>query len=125
MGAPIISIVDDDEAVRESISSLLRSAGYRTWLFESAQAFLDAGGMHITDCAIVDFHVPGLTGLGLQGLLETFHNSIPVITVSAHDDDIRAAALDLGFFAVLGKPFNDHELLRVIRSALKFSGRKK
>jgi FixJ family two-component response regulator len=125
MGAPLISIVDDDEAVRESLSRLLQSAGYRTWLFESAQAFLDAGGMHTTDCAIVDFHMPGLSGLGLHGLLETFHNSIPVITVSAHYDDVRATALDLGFFAVLGKPFNSDALLGTIRSALESSGHNK
>ena len=111
MGVPIIAIVDDDEDVRESIRSLLRSAGYRTSPFESAQAFLEAGGMRTTDCAIVDFHTPGLTRLGLQGLLETFHNSIPVIIMCAQYDDIHAAALELGFFAVLRMPFNADTLL--------------
>jgi two-component system, LuxR family, response regulator FixJ len=125
MAAPILSIVDDDEAVRESIGSLVRSAGYRTLLFESARAFLDAGGAHATDCVIVDFYMQGLNGLGLQRLLKDMNHSNPVILISAHHDEIRAAALDLGAVAVLGKPFNDDALLAAIRAALESSERQR
>jgi FixJ family two-component response regulator len=125
MAAPIISIVDDDEAVRESISNLLRSAGFRTLLFGSAQAFVNAGGMDSTDCVIVDFHMRGLTGLGLQRLLRDMNRSIPIIIISAYHEEVRAAALDLGAVAVLGKPFNDDALLAAIREALESSGREK
>jgi FixJ family two-component response regulator len=119
MAVPIISIVDDDTAVRDSVGSLVRSAGYQSMLFESAQAFLDAGGVDSTDCLIVDFHMRGLSGLALQRLLKHGHRPIPVIIISAYHDEIRDAAVTLGAVAIFGKPFNVDALLAAIRTALE------
>lgn len=118
---PIIAVVDDDEAVQVSISSLLHSAGYRSEAYRSAEAFLDACAMQLPDCAILDFRLPGLNGLELQRMLSEFGHSIPIIMVSAYDDRVRTKALEQGALIVLGKPFGGETLLAAIRSALESS----
>jgi FixJ family two-component response regulator len=118
---PIIAVVDDDEAVQVSISSLLHSAGYRSEAYRSAEAFLDACAMQLPDCAILDFRLPGLNGLELQRMLSEFGHAIPIIMVSAYDDRVRTKALEQGALIVLGKPFGGETLLAAIRSALESS----
>lgn len=118
---PIIAVVDDDEAVQVSISSLLHSAGYRSEAYRSAEAFLGACAMQLPDCAILDFRLPGLNGLELQRMLSEFGHSIPIIMVSAYDDRVRTKALEQGALIVLGKPFSGETLLAAIRSALESS----
>jgi FixJ family two-component response regulator len=120
---PIIGIVDDDESVRESISSLVRSAGYRTAVFASAEEFLAADQRaEMAVCLVLDVRMPGLSGLELQRCLADEERSIPIIFVTAHaDEQLRVRALKQGAIAFLGKPFSGDVLLDAIRSALKSS----
>lgn len=122
-GAPLIAIVDDDESVRIAISSLIRSAGYQSALFESADVFLKSGRIREMDCLVADIQMPGLSGLELQRLLIEMNHSIPIILVSANaTDEVRTRALELGASTFLRKPFADDDLLGAIQSALKSSG---
>ena len=115
----LIGVVDDDESVRDALSSLIRSAGYRCAVFPSAEAFLDSGQLGETDCALLDVRMPGLSGLQLQARLREIRSSLPVIFVTAQaDEELRKRALRNGAAAFLGKPFNDEALLAAIRAAL-------
>ena len=115
----LVGIVDDDQSVRDSLSSLLRSAGYKTMAFESAEAFLNADGHSQPDCLLLDVRMPGLSGLELQSQLHGMKCMTPVIFVTAHtDDQVRARALQQGAAAFLGKPFDDEVLLSAIHSAI-------
>ena len=120
--APLIGIVADDEAVRQSISSLVRSAGYESVMFATGLAFLDALETRSIDCAIIDFHIPELSGLELQRRLREMNRPIPIILVTARPDEVRGIAHEYGVVAVLGKPFRDEALLAAIRVALDPAG---
>jgi FixJ family two-component response regulator len=116
----LVGIVDDDESVRNSISSLLRSAGYRTRMFECAEAFLESESIGDADSLVLDVKMPGLSGIELQRRLREMDCSVPIIFVTAHaDDEVREAALAQGAIAFFGKPFNDEALLGVLRSAVE------
>jgi FixJ family two-component response regulator len=115
----LIGVVDDDESVRDALSSLIRSAGYRCRVFPSAEAFLDSGAMDTTDCTVLDNRMPGLSGLELQVRLREMNYPIPVIFVTAHADDfVRVQALEHGAVAFLTKPCSEEALLGAIRAAL-------
>jgi FixJ family two-component response regulator len=119
----LVGIVDDDESIRNSISSLLRSAGYRTLAFESAEAFLNSGRIHDADSLVLDVKMPGLTGIELQRRLHNMNCFVPIIFVTAHaHDDIRRVALEQGAIAFFGKPFNDEDLLSALSSVVDSSG---
>ena len=119
----VIGIVDDDESVRDSISSLLRSAGYKTESFESAEAYLNSDRASEPNCLLLDVRMPGLSGLQLQSELNHQKVSIPVIFITAHpDEQVRERALSEGAVAVLGTPFNDEVLLGAIDSAVGSKG---
>jgi FixJ family two-component response regulator len=119
----VIGIVDDDESVRDSISSLLRSAGYKTESFESAEAYLNSDRASEPNCLLLDVRMPGLSGLQLQSELNHQKVSIPVIFITAHPDEhVRERALSEGAVAVLAKPFNDEVLLGAIDSAVGSKG---
>jgi FixJ family two-component response regulator len=119
----VIGIVDDDESVRDSISSLLRSAGYKTESFESAEAYLNSDRASEPNCLLLDGRMPGLSGLQLQSELNRQKVSIPVIFITAHtNEQVRERALSEGAVAVLGKPFNDEVLLGAIDSAVGSKG---
>lgn len=120
---PLIGIVDDDESAREGVSNLLRSAGYRTEVYASAEAFLDLDHRCEVGCVVLDIDMPGLDGLELQRLLTQMNVSIPVIFLTAQDNELGAIALKGGAGAVLGKPVSGEDLLDAIRSALEFPGR--
>jgi FixJ family two-component response regulator len=127
MGAPLVGIIDDDESIRDSISSLMRSAGYGTAVFPSPDAFLTSE--HIRNgksiILLLDVQMPGLNGLELQRRLTDLKCSIPVIFVTAHGDDgIRARALRQGAVAFFAKPFSDQAVLDAIRSAVESSNYK-
>jgi FixJ family two-component response regulator len=115
---PFIGIVDDDPGVRESISSLIRSAGYKCVLFESAESFLTSGHAHDIGCLIVDFRMPGLDALELHRRLVDTNHAIPIILISARDHEVRERALKQGIAVVFGKPFPDKELLHAIQVLL-------
>ena len=121
-GVPLIAIVDDDDSLRKSLDNLLRSVGFRTQGFSSAEAFLSSNQVHDTACLILDARMPGMSGLELQRQLGAANWRIPIIFITAHaDDDARARALAAGAVDFLYKPFREEELLKAIDTALKRS----
>ena len=120
---PRVSIVDDDESVRDAIKSLLKSMGLRADVFASAEEFLNSDYTHDTACLILDLRMPGMSGLELQHQLVDANCRIPIIFVTAHgDDEERKRALQFGAIDFLRKPFNEDALLAAVNVALK-SGR--
>ena len=119
---PLMAIVDDDDALRNSLDNLLRSVGFRVQGFASAEAFLQAQHAPETACLILDVRLPGMNGLELQQQLGAAHGHIPIIFVTAYaDDDVRAHALAAGAVAFLSKPCREEDLLHAIEAALKHS----
>ena len=119
---PLIAIVDDDDALRNSLDNLLRSVGFCAQGFSSAEAFLHANQAHETACLILDVRMAGMNGLELQRQLSAANWRIPIIFVTAHaDDDARARALAAGAVAFLYKPCREEDLLHAIDAALKHS----
>ena len=115
----LIGVIDDDEFMREALSRLLRSAGYKCAAFSSSQEFLDSGPAE-TDCLLLDIQMPGLNGLDLQAKLREIDRAIPVIFVTAKaDNEARARALQQGAAAFFTKPFNDDALLGAIQAAMQ------
>ena len=116
---PLISIVDDNGAVREAIARQLKSCGYVTQTFESAAALLGSDARTLTDCLIVDMQMPGMTGLELYARLAAAGEQIPTILITAHpDENLRASALRAGVLGYLAKPCNAEDLLGCVRRAL-------
>jgi FixJ family two-component response regulator len=119
----LVGIVDDDQSIRDSISSLLRSAGFKTAPFASAEEFLNSDRLSEPDCLLLDVRMPGLGGLELQNRLRSMRRLTPVILIPAHtDDQVRAKALRQGAAAFLGKPFSEEVLLSAIHSAIEIHG---
>jgi len=117
---PLISVVDDDESVRESLSGLIRSVGFGVMVFASAEEFLGSNRLLDTDCLILDVRMPGMSGIDLQRQLAASHTSIPVIFITAHgDEEARVRALNGGAVDYLLKPFSEEALLKAIDTALK------
>ena len=117
---PLISVVDDDESVRESLSGLIRSVGFGVMVFASAEELLTSDRLPDTDCLILDVRMPGMNGLELQRQLAASHMSIPVIFITAHgDEEARVRALNGGAVEYLLKPFSEEALLSAIDAALK------
>jgi FixJ family two-component response regulator len=121
-GIPLISIVDDDDALRSSLDNLIRSVGLRAQGFASAEAFLGSNHLHETRCLILDVRMRGMSGPELQRQMAVTNSQIPIIFITAHEDDAqRTQALEAGAVAFLHKPFYEEELLRAIDAALKDS----
>ena len=117
---PLISVVDDDQSVRESLSGLIRSVGFGVMVFASAEEFLNSNHLSDTNCLILDVRMPGMNGLELQRRLAASHRSIPVIFITAHgDEEARVRALNGGAVEYLLKPFSEEALLSAIDAALK------
>jgi FixJ family two-component response regulator len=115
----LISVVDDDESVREALCGLLRSVGFAVSAFASAEEFLTSDQPRSADCLVLDVRMPGMGGIELQRQLVAGLYEIPVILITAHEDEgMRARALSGGVGAVLIKPFSEDALLNAIRSAL-------
>jgi FixJ family two-component response regulator len=120
MARSLIAVVDDDDSVRRSTRRLLESFGFRAAAFESAEGFLTFGQLQDTSCLILDVRMPGMDGLELQTQLAAAGSGIPIIFITAYDDEeSRRRALRAGAVAFLGKPFTDQQLLQAIRSALR------
>jgi FixJ family two-component response regulator len=118
--SPLISVVDDDDSVRESLRGLIRSVGFAAAVFASAEEFLNSDHLRNTDCLILDVRMPGMNGLELQRRLAASHMSIPVIFITAHgDEEVRSRALNGGAVDYLLKPFSEEALLNAINTALK------
>jgi FixJ family two-component response regulator len=120
MATPLISIVDDDQSVRESLARLIRSVGFGVQVYGSAEEFLSASHGRWADCLILDIRMPGMNGLELQRELSATDRDLPVIFITAHgsDAEVRARALRAGAVDYLLKPLNEEEVLKAIEAAL-------
>lgn len=118
----LLSVVDDDESVRESLPDLLGELGYAARAFSSAQEFLSSGCLDETSCLILDVAMPGMTGPELQQDLKRRGKEIPIIFITGQKDEtIRAQVLKQGAAGFLLKPFGDDSLLSAINKALHAS----
>jgi FixJ family two-component response regulator len=117
---PVISVVDDDESVRESLLGLIRSVGFAVQGFASAEEFINSNQLRSTACLILDVRMPGMRGPELQRWLADNHHDIPIIFITAHGDDeeARARALRDGALAYLFKPLSEEALLDAVQKAL-------
>ena len=116
----MISIVDDDESVRNATRTLIRSVGYDVATFASAEEFLASEQLHRTACLISDVQMPGLSGIELQERLKTGGHQIPIIFITAFPDDrVRDCAMQAGAISFLSKPFNETHLIDSLDRALK------
>ena len=116
---PLISIVDDDESMREAAKGLMKSLGYTAETFPSAEDFLQSQQIPRTACLIADVNMPGMSGLDLHRHLSTSGKPIPTILITAYPDDgARKLALGAGVICYLSKPFEESDLLSCIHSAL-------
>ena len=116
---PLISIVDDDEGIRQALKSLIDSVGFRAEVFDSGEKFLNSPYLTQTDCLIADVRMPGMSGLELQDRLSAAGRSIPIVFISAHDDtEARARGLRAGAIDFLQKPFSEDSLLGAISVCL-------
>ena len=119
MERALISVVDDDESVRESLPDLLKEFGFSVRAFSSAQDFLSSDSLGQTKCLIVDVVMPGMSGLELQEQLRCFGYEIPVIFITAQKDTaIREQAFRQGAVKFLYKPFSDTALLEALNVAV-------
>jgi len=119
---PLVSIVDDDESVRESLPDLVRELGFAALAFSSAQDFLASECASETECLILDIMMPGMTGPELQQELKRRSRHIPVVFITAQtSDSLRAQMLASGAVDCLTKPFSDTALLDALNSALRTS----
>ena len=117
---PLISVVDDDDSIRESLQGLLQSIGFAVETFPSAQAFLDSECHTRADCLILDVRMPGMRGPDLQRELARRGWDMPIVFITAHgDEDVRPRVLSAGAVDCLLKPFTEEALLKAIRSALR------
>lgn len=116
----LVSVVDDDESVRESLPDLLRELGFAARSFSSAEQFLESGFVAETECLILDVAMPGMSGPDLQLELSRRRQAIPIIFITAHRDErVRSRVLQQGAVNCLFKPFSDTALLEAINSALR------
>jgi FixJ family two-component response regulator len=116
---PLISIVDDDESMRESTEELVRSLGYQVAAFASAEEFLQSDSVDSTSCLIADVQMPGLSGIDLQRWLIDRGVKMPMIFITAFPQEgTRLRAMTAGAIGYLGKPFSEESLLKCLDTAL-------
>jgi len=116
----LVSVVDDDESVRESLPDLLKEFGFEVRAFSSAQEFLASDCVNRTGCLILDIAMPRMTGLDLQRELQHRGKKIPIVFITAQADGaLRATAFEAGAVDFLLKPFSDTALLASVETALR------
>jgi FixJ family two-component response regulator len=114
-----VHLVDDDEALRDSLVWLVESQGFRVAAYESAEAFLAAWSPKMSGCLILDVRMPGMSGLELYERLTDMQSTLPVIFITGHGDvPMAVAALKKGAVDFIEKPFNDKDMLRLIETCL-------
>jgi len=119
-GRPLLSVVDDDESVRESLPDLLREFGFAAQAFSSAEEFLSSGSVDETGCLILDIAMPGMSGPELYQELRRRGQGVPTIFITGQrDDTVRDRVLKQGPAGFLLKPFSDADLLAAINTALQ------
>lgn len=117
---PLVSLVDDDESMRESLPHLLWEFGFATSVFSSAEEFLDSDCLSRVGCLILDISLPGMTGPDLQTELRSKQHHIPIIFVTAYEDEnMFSRLLQRGAIACLLKPFSDEDLRKAIDAAFR------
>ena len=118
----LVSVVDDDESVRESLPDLLREFGFAVQVFSSAEEFLASDCVCQTRCLILDIAMPGMSGPDLQRELKLRRREIPVVFITAHKDEgIRSRVLEQGAVECLFKPFSETALLGALNAAFGVS----
>ena len=116
---PIIYVIDDDDAVRQSLEFLLKTAGVSVRGFESAKAFLEIMPQIRSGCVITDVRMPEITGIELLRRVKETNPDLPVIVITGHGDiSLAVDAMKIGAVDFLEKPFDDDQLLAAVRSAL-------
>jgi FixJ family two-component response regulator len=116
----LVSIVDDDESIRESLPDLLRQFGFAAQAFSSAEAFLASEFVGETRCLLLDIAMPGMSGPELQQELIRLRQEIPIVFITARGDEkIRPSLLARGAVECLFKPFSDTALLEALNTALR------
>jgi len=117
---PLITVVDDDESVRESLPDLLKEFGFDAQVFSSAEEFLASQSIAETRCLVLDVAMPGMTGPDLQRELKLRDQSIPIVFITARRDEaIRPRLIAQGAVDCLFKPFEPTDLLQALNSALR------
>jgi FixJ family two-component response regulator len=117
---PLISVVDDDESVRESLPDLLKELGFAVEVFSSGEEFLASPHLLRTSCLILDIAMPGMSGTDVQRELKVRQQPIPIIFITAHGDaSVRPHLIQQGAVDVLFKPFTESALLAAIETALR------
>ena len=120
VGGPLISVVDDDESVRESLPDLLREFGFEVETFASAEEFLSSGRMSETRCLILDVAMPGMSGPDLLRELVRRRQQLPTVFITAHGDpSTRPRLIAQGAVDCLLKPFSDTALREALDAALR------
>jgi FixJ family two-component response regulator len=115
----LVSVVDDDESVRESLPDLLRQFGFAAEVFSSAEAFLASDLVSETSCLVLDIAMPGMSGPELQQELARRRQVIPTVFITAHDRADRPRLLAHGAVECLSKPFSEAALLDAVSAALR------
>jgi FixJ family two-component response regulator len=116
---PTVFVIDDDASVRKSLSRLLRSSGFDTETFASAEQFLEREHYQGVGCIVLDVRMPGLSGMDLQEELNQAGYIMPIIFITGHGDiPMSVQAMKKGAVDFLTKPFDDEELLQAIRRAI-------
>jgi FixJ family two-component response regulator len=113
-----VAVIDDDESVRKALKRLLRAVNLDADAFASGREFLDSMASHVPDCVVLDLHMPGMSGLDVQGQLARKDLQIPIVVITGHDEpQARAQCLAAGAAAYLRKPLDDEALLAAIERA--------
>lgn len=114
-----ISIIDDDDSVRQALGSLVRSLGFAAALFGSAEQFIEAGGVNASAVVVTDVQMPGMNGVDLQDRLRREGHTVPMIFITAFPEEaLRKRAFAAGACCFLGKPFDGDIMIRCIEAAL-------
>ena len=118
--AALVSVVDDDESVREALPDLLRELGFAARSFASAEEFLSSGLVDETKCLVLDVAMPGMSGPDLQRELTRRSQSVPIVFITANEDSSAVAQiLEGGVVGCLIKPFSEAALLRAVTKAIQ------
>jgi FixJ family two-component response regulator len=118
--SPVVYVVDDDSSVRNAITMLLESSGFKVETNDSAQTFLERDLVNAPGCLVLDVRMEGLSGLDLQQQLTTANVHLPIIFITGHGDvPMSVQAMKAGAAEFLTKPFREHELLNAVRQALE------
>jgi two-component system response regulator FixJ len=115
-----VYVIDDDEAMRDSLNFLLDSGGFEVTLFETAQQFLETLPALAFGCVVSDVRMPGIDGIELLKRLKALHSALPIVVMTGHGDVLLAVeAMKLGAVDFLEKPFDDDRLIGMIESAIR------